>query len=64
MRFGKTLRQSVYPLWKGKNIDYAKLKSILREDRPDDDNKPWTEDDEKRFCDEIFNLQLDKVAEF
>ncbi|KAK4035287.1 VTC domain-containing protein [Parachaetomium inaequale] len=64
MRFGKTLRQSVYAPWKDKYIDYARLKSILREDQPDDDDEPWTEDDEKRFCDEIFNVQLDKVAEF
>ncbi|KAK3900796.1 VTC domain-containing protein [Staphylotrichum tortipilum] len=64
MRFGKTLRQSMYAPWKDQYIDYAKLKSILREDRPEDDDEPWTEDDEKRFCDEIFNVQLDKVAEF
>jgi SPX domain protein involved in polyphosphate accumulation len=64
MRFGKTLRQSVYPPWQGKYIDYGKLKSILREDQPDDDDEPWTEEDENRFCEEIFNVQLDKVAEF
>ncbi|KAJ4307150.1 Phosphate metabolism transcription protein [Collariella sp. IMI 366227] len=64
MRFGKTLRQSVYAPWKDKYIDYAKLKSILREDKPDDEDEPWTEDDENRFCDEIFNTQLEKVAEF
>ncbi|KAL2265679.1 hypothetical protein VTJ83DRAFT_6779 [Remersonia thermophila] len=64
MRFGKTLRQSVYPPWKDKYIDYAKLKSLLREDSPDDEDEPWTEDDENRFCDEIFNVQLEKVAQF
>ncbi|KAK4181102.1 VTC domain-containing protein [Triangularia setosa] len=64
MRFGKTLRQSVYPPWKEKYIDYAKLKSILREDKPDDEDEPWTEEDENRFCDEIFNTQLEKVAQF
>ncbi|KAL1884323.1 hypothetical protein VTK73DRAFT_17 [Phialemonium thermophilum] len=61
MRFGKTLRQSVYPPWKDKYIDYARLKGMLRED---DDDRPWTEDDENRFCDEIFNIQLEKVAQF
>ena len=64
MRFGKTLRLSVYPPWQDKYIDYAKLKSILRENEPDDEETPWTEDDENRFCEEIFNVQLDKVAEF
>lgn len=64
MRFGKTLRTSVYSPWKDKYIDYGKLKSILREDKPDDEDEPWTGDDENRFCDEIFNVQLDKVAGF
>ncbi|RMJ14114.1 hypothetical protein BHE90_009191 [Fusarium euwallaceae] len=63
MRFGRTLRESVYAPWKDKYIDYAKLKSLLREDVADDD-RPWTEDDETRFCEEIFNKQLEKVAEF
>lgn len=63
MRFGKTLRESTYQPWKDKYIDYAKLKSLLREDKYDDD-EPWTEDDENRFCDEIFNVQLEKVAAF
>lgn len=65
MRFGKTLRESVYGPWKDKYIDYAKLKALLRDDRSsDDDNVPWTEEDENRFCDEIFNAQLEKVAQF
>lgn len=63
MRFGKTLRESVYAPWKEKYIDYTKLKTILREDRPEDD-ETWTEDDENRFCDEIFNVQLEKVTQF
>jgi SPX domain protein involved in polyphosphate accumulation/uncharacterized membrane protein YidH (DUF202 family) len=64
MRFGKTLRQSIYPAWRDKYIDYGKLKSLLREDKSEDDDGPWTEDDENRFCDEIFNAQLEKVAQF
>ncbi|KAF4981185.1 hypothetical protein FZEAL_2954 [Fusarium zealandicum] len=65
MRFGRTLRESIYAPWKDKYIDYAKLKSLLREDVTDEDGQqPWTEDDETRFCEEIFNKQLDKVAQF
>lgn len=64
MRFGKTLRQSIYAPWKDKYIDYAKLKSLLREDQHEDDDEGWTEEDEQRFCDEIFNEQLEKVAQF
>ena len=64
MRFGRTLGQAVYQPWKDKYIDYRKLKSLLREDKSDDDAEAWTEDDENRFCDEIFNVQLEKVAQF
>ncbi|KAI1403746.1 SPX-domain-containing protein [Hypoxylon fuscum] len=64
MRFGKTLRESIYPPWKDHYMDYSKLKSLLREDRREDEDVPWTEDDENRFCDEIFNVQLEKVAQF
>ncbi|KAI1311693.1 VTC domain-containing protein [Xylaria venustula] len=64
MRFGKTLRESIYPPWRDQYIDYSKLKSILRENTNEDDDVPWTEEDENRFCDEIFNVQLDKVSQF
>ncbi|CZR53858.1 related to VTC2-putative polyphosphate synthetase [Phialocephala subalpina] len=61
MRFGKTLRNSIYPKWKDQYMNYSKLKSLLRED---EDNPRWTEDDENKFCEEMFNVQLDKVAAF
>ncbi|KAI1105041.1 SPX-domain-containing protein [Jackrogersella minutella] len=64
MRFGKTLRESMYGPWKEQYIDYGKLKTMLREDRREDEDVPWTEDDENRFCDEVFNVQLEKVARF
>jgi len=64
MRFGRTLGQAIYAPWKDKYIDYRKLKSLLREDKSDDDAEAWTEEDENRFCDEIFNVQLEKVAQF
>ncbi|CAG8971209.1 hypothetical protein HYALB_00010582 [Hymenoscyphus albidus] len=61
MRFGKKLRNSVFEPWKDQYIDYAKLKSMLRED---EDDPTWTEDDENKFCDEMLNVQLEKVAAF
>ncbi|KAI0878825.1 VTC domain-containing protein [Hypoxylon argillaceum] len=64
MRFGKTLRGSTYPPWRDEYMDYSKLKSMLRENTGEDDDVPWTEEDENRFCDEIFNVQLDKVSQF
>lgn len=67
MRFGRTLRQSVYEPWKDQYIDYDKLKTLLREDAASKDadaEEPWTAEDETRFCEEIFNVQLVKVAGF
>ncbi|KAH8593200.1 VTC domain-containing protein [Bisporella sp. PMI_857] len=62
MRFGQTLRNAIYAPWKAHYIDYSKLKSILREDAKDD--RPWTEEDEAKFSEEILSIQLDKVAAF
>lgn len=62
MRFGKKLRNSIYPKWKDQYIDYAKLKNLLREDEEEDSR--WTEEDESRFSDEILTVQLEKVAAF
>jgi SPX domain protein involved in polyphosphate accumulation len=64
MQFGKTLKQSIYTPWKEQYLDYPKLKGILREDGSQDEDKPWTADDDARFSDELFATQLDKVAAF
>ena len=64
MRFGKTLREAIYPPWKDQYLDYAKLKNLLRENGSGDEDRPWTEDDEARFCEELLNVQLEKVATF
>lgn len=63
MRFGKTLQSSFYEPWQDKYLDYPKLKSMLREDEYEEDES-WTENDETRFSDEIFNVQLEKVTSF
>lgn len=64
MRFGRTLQTSAHETWKDKYLDYAKLKSMLREDDYGVDDVAWTDDDETKFSDEIFNVQLEKVASF
>ncbi|PSR82251.1 VTC domain-domain-containing protein [Coniella lustricola] len=64
MRFGKTLSSSEYDAWKDHYLDYAKLKSMLREDDYGMEDGSWTDDDETRFSDEIFNVQLGKVTSF
>ncbi|KAL4786723.1 VTC domain-containing protein [Aspergillus varians] len=68
MRFGKTLRISIYPPWSKNYIDYNKLKGLLREhdvngDDSDADSS-WTEKDEEAFVQELLNVQLDKVNSF
>ncbi|KAJ4350972.1 Phosphate metabolism transcription protein [Ascochyta clinopodiicola] len=61
MKFGTTLRRSVYPPWKAQYIDYDKLKKLLK-DNEDDDS--WTAEDESAFVDELANVQLEKVHGF
>lgn len=69
MRFGRTLKNSVYAPWSGKYIDYHKLKALLREhdvtgDDSDSEGAQWTEEDEESFVQELINVQLDKVNAF
>jgi SPX domain protein involved in polyphosphate accumulation len=61
MKFGTTLRKSVYAPWKDKYIDYDKLKKLLKDNEDDD---TWTADDESAFVDELANVQLEKVHNF
>lgn len=73
MRFGKTLRNSIYEPWRSQYLDYAKLKRLLREDElhdgdaasnSDDQARQWTEEDESVFVEELLNVQLEKVNAF
>ncbi|RKF65554.1 Vacuolar transporter chaperone 2 [Erysiphe neolycopersici] len=62
MKFGRILQDSIIPKWESQYVNYAKLKSLLKEDA--DKQTEWTEYDENKFCDEIFNVELSKVADF
>ena len=64
MHFSRTLKKSIYEPWKSNYIDYAKLKRLLREDNPQEEEKNWTEDDEGQFVEELVNVQLEKVNAF
>ena len=65
MRFGRTLRNSIYEPWAPNYIDYAKLKQLLREDDPsEEEGRGWTEDDVGKFVEELVNVQLEKVNAF
>ncbi|RKF57793.1 Vacuolar transporter chaperone 2 [Golovinomyces cichoracearum] len=62
MKFGRTLHNSVISKWESQYVDYTKLKNLLKEDT--DKHTQWTENDENKFCDAIFNVELNKVADF
>ena len=73
MRFGKTLRNSIYEPWRSQYLDYAKLKRLLRENElhdgdaasnSEDQAQQWTEEDESVFVEELLNVQLEKVNAF
>lgn len=64
MRFGKTLRNSIYEPWKQYYIDYTKLKQLLREDDSGNNTDEWTDKDEETFFDELINNQFEKVKNF
>lgn len=69
MRFGKTLRSSIYEPWRSKYIDYSRLKKLLRDDSDtsgdlETQTQDWTEEDEGAFVDELVNNQLEKVNGF
>ena len=61
MKFGTTLRKSVYAPWKDKYVDYDKLKKLLKDNEEDE---TWTDDDEEAFVNELANVQLEKVHTF
>lgn len=66
MRFGQTLKNSVYPPWKDKYLDYDKIKKLLREDEASPqgrggESSAWSERDEENFVHELVTVQLEKV---
>ncbi len=73
MRFGRTLKKSIYEPWREHYIDYKALKKLLRESdvsdhespsRRVDEGRKWTEEDEGVFVEELINVQLEKVNAF
>lgn len=73
MRFGRTLKKSIYEPWRDHYIDYKMLKRLLRESDVSDQESPirqadgtrkWTEEDEGAFVEELINVQLEKVNHF
>jgi SPX domain protein involved in polyphosphate accumulation len=60
MKFGTTLKKSIYKPWQDKYVDYDKLKKLLRED----DDKPWSEDEVTEFTHQLSDVELDKVYTF
>lgn len=64
MKFGQTLQNAIYSPWRDQYVDYARLKLLLREDEPVESTRPWTDEDESAFVEELLNTQLDKISTF
>lgn len=70
-RFGHYLKTSLIQDWRVHYIDYAGLKDALKTayeteptpDRPKPKRKPWTDEDEQRFVNQM-EAELDKVFTF
>lgn len=59
MRFGQTLKESIYPPWKDHYLDYSTLKKQI-----ESPEKEWNEESQSRFYEELLNTQLNRVADF
>ncbi|KAI9005518.1 VTC domain-containing protein [Phycomyces nitens] len=59
MKFGQTLKTSLYPEWTSSYLDYDGLKAMLKKRV----NKEWLEEDESEFI-EYLERELDKVYSF
>mgnify|MGYP000052941684 CR=1 FL=1 len=62
MKFGQTIKKSLYSEWSSQYLRYSDLKKFIKK-RLDKSNGRWTDDDEDAFVQELSN-ELDKVYNF
>ncbi len=62
MKFGRTIKTSLYSEWSSKYLRYSDLKKFIKK-RLENQNGRWTDDDEDAFVQELSN-ELDKVYTF
>lgn len=62
MKFGRTIKDSLYAEWSDKYLQYSDLKKSIKR-RLAANNDQWTDDDEQSFIAEL-SSELDKVYTF
>ena len=62
MKFGRTIKTSLYAEWADKYLQYSELKKEIK-NRMAKNNGTWTDKDEDEFV-AILSKELDKVYDF
>ena len=62
MKFGRTIKTSLYPEWSAHYLQYSDLKKEIKQ-RLAENQGVWTDKDEDEFVDEL-RMELDKVYSF
>ncbi|WFD31789.1 vacuolar transporter chaperone [Malassezia sp. CBS 17886] len=62
MKFGRTIKTSLYPEWSSQYLQYSGLKKELKR-RMAENHGVWTDKDENEFVEEL-RMELDKVYSF
>ena len=62
MKFGRTIKTSLYPEWSSQYLQYSDLKKQIKK-RIADNNGTWSDKDEDAFVEEL-RQELDKVYSF
>lgn len=62
MKFGRTIKTSLYPEWSSQYLQYSDLKKQIKS-RMAENQGNWTDKDEDDFVDEL-RQELDKVYSF
>lgn len=62
MKFGRTIKTSLYPEWSSQYLQYSDLKKEIKR-RMAENNDVWTDKDEDEFVEEL-RMELDKVYSF
>lgn len=62
MKFGRTIKTSLYAEWADKYLQYSELKKEIK-NRMAKNNGTWTDKDEDEFV-ALLSAELDKVYDF
>lgn len=63
MKFGRTIKTSLYSEWSSKYLRYSELKKDIKKRIAKNGGLIWTDKDEDEFVDEL-RKELDKIYDF